>query len=138
MNERCYMIKNNQICHMFFNTTIKIISMSQVITFKLKEKNSRTWNSYINPHYYYNSSNKWFTYTYINIKWLLMQVNIWMIEIKVYVLWNLYNELWVLIFFEKFNVSSWKVFFPSRINDNDSYDVILNDMDGTFNYWYTS
>ena len=26
----------------------------------------------------------------------------------------------------------------SIINDNDSYDVVLNDMDGTLEYWYTS
>ena len=59
-------------------------------------------------------------------------------EIEVHIQWNLQSELWVLTFFGKHNSSMRRVLLSSTINDNDSYNLFLNDMDGTLGYKYTS
>ena len=101
----------------------------------LKKRDSRTCNS---PHYYHNLSKKWFTHTYNDIKILLTQIYVWMIGVKLYLLRNLYNEPWMLTFFGKLNESSWRVLLSLIINDIILYHIILNDMDETLEYWYTS
>ena len=44
----------------------------------------------------------------------------------------------MLTFFGKLNESSWRVLLSLIINDIILYHIILNDMDETLEYWYTS
>lgn len=130
------MCQYNHTCHMHSCLNYEII----ILYFKwqylsLKKRDSRTCNS---PHYYHNLSKKWFTHTYNDIKYYWHKYMYeWLgLKFMYYRTYIMNHECWLSL--EKLNASSWRVLLSLIINDIILYHVIMNDMDETLEYWYTS